>query len=95
MTATHDTAPDMWVSGLAVFLNHWFADYAQARAHLEAEGGYLLPYGSQCFIANTEAIRELGLDPDDPDWTRIGWDWVRPADQDAWQRLRAKRELAA
>lgn len=94
MTASSEAAPDMWVTGMAVFLNHWYSDYAQARAHRDAEGGYLLSYRSQYFIVGGEAIRELGLDPDDPDWSRIGWDWVRPADQSAWERLRAKREAA-
>jgi hypothetical protein len=41
------------------------------------------------------AIRELGLDPADPDWERIGWDWVRPRDADAWERLKLKREVAS
>jgi hypothetical protein len=95
MTASPEVAPDMWVSGMAVFLHHWYSDYAQARAHLEAQGGFLLPYRSYCFVACAEAIRELGLDPQDPDWARIGWDWLRPADRAAWERLRTKRELAA
>ena len=33
-----------------------------------------------------EGVRELGLDPDDSDWARIDWDWVRPADTEAWRR---------
>jgi len=37
----------------------------------------------------------MGLDPSDPDWERIGRDGARPADEQAYQRLRAKRELAA
>jgi hypothetical protein len=94
MTASPEVAPDMWVTGMAVFLNHWHSDYAQARAQLDAEGGFLLPYRAQYFIVGGEAIRELGLDPDDPDWSRIGWDWVRPADRSAWERLRAKRAAA-
>jgi carbonic anhydrase len=45
-------------------------------------------------LTAAEGVRELGLDPEDPDWARIGWDWVAPRDQEAWDRLRAKRELA-
>lgn len=41
-----------------------------------------------------EGVRELGLDPDDPDWVTIGWDWVRPADDEAWRRLK-ERQIAA
>jgi hypothetical protein len=75
MTSNPDTAPDMWVSSMAVFLNHWYSDYAEARAHREAEGGYLLLHRSQYFVTVAEAVRDLGLDPQDPDWARIGWDW--------------------
>ena len=84
----------MYLSRMDVFLNRWFTTYEEARASLESEGGYLLPYGSQFFVTVDGAIRELGLDPQDPDWARIGWDWVRPADLEAWERLKEKRELA-
>ena len=43
---------------------------------------------------HARAAREPGLDPLDPDWERIGWDWVRPLDTGAWQRLMTKREVA-
>jgi len=93
MSAMRSAGPIMWVPGMAVFLNHWFASYAEARAHLEAEGGFLLPYGTQFFVTCAEAIRERGLDPHDPDWERIGWDWVHPADMMAFQRLRSRLEM--
>lgn len=80
----------MYVEGMTRFLNRWFAHYEQARASLEKEGGYLFPYKSQFFITEREAIRELGLDPDDPDWELIGRDWVKPLDLPAYERLRKK-----
>jgi hypothetical protein len=86
--------PVMYVSRMDVFLNRWFTTYEEARASLDSEGGYLLPYANQFFVTVAGAIRELGLDPQDPDWARIGWDWVRPADIEAWERLKEKRELA-
>jgi hypothetical protein len=86
--------PIMYVSRMDVFLNRWFRTYEEARASLESEGGYLLPYANQFFVTVDGAIRELGLDPQDPDWARIGWDWVQPADLEAWERLKEKRELA-
>lgn len=61
---------------------------------LDAEGGYLLPQGEHVFITDTEGIREFGLDPHDPDWERIGYDWIRPADADAHSRLLAKWRAA-
>ena len=86
--------PTMYVARMDAFLNRWFTSYEEARASLEAGGGFLLPYRHQFFVAVAGAIRELGLDPEDPDWERIGWDWVRPMDEDAWQRLRIQREVS-
>lgn len=84
----------MYVPRMDAILSRWFTSYEEARASLQQEGGYLLPYKHHYFVTSSEAIRELGLDPADPDWARIGWDWVHPADPDAWHRLMAKRELA-
>jgi hypothetical protein len=81
----------MYVQQMDLFVNRWFAKYEQARSTLEHEGGFLFPYKSQFFITEREAIRELGLDPDDPDWKLIGYDWVKPHDPAAWERLKAKR----
>ncbi len=94
MTEPKDPGPKMYVTRMDAVLNRWFTNYEEARASLEAEGGYLLPFKSQFFVTQSEGIRELGLDPDDPDWERIGRDWVRPKDSDAWERLRDKREQA-
>jgi hypothetical protein len=87
--------PVMYVASMDAIVNRWFTNYEDARESLHAEGGYLFPYRNQYFVTLREGIRELGLDPDDPDWARIGWDWVRPKDEEAWERLRNKRELAA
>ena len=93
MTGSQE-GPNMYVTRMDAVLNRWFTTYEEARASLEAEGGYLLPYKGQYFVTLGEGIRELGLDPDDPNWARIGWDWVRPKDSDAWERLKEKREQA-
>ena len=95
MTAYRDEGPVMYVARMDAIVNRWFTTYEAARASLEAEGGYLFPYRGQFFVTLGEGVRELGLDPDDPDWARIGFDWVRPADEAAWARLKGKRELAA
>lgn len=87
--------PSMYVPRMAAILSQWFTTYEEARAALEATGGYLLPFRSQFFVTSREAIRELGLDPDDADWERIGWDWVQPRDPAAWERLYTKRGLVA
>jgi hypothetical protein len=76
-------------------LNHWFATYEDARAFLDgrspnAERLYLLAYKRHFFIVERYYIEALGLDPEDPDWRAIGWDWPRPRIAVARLRLYAK-----
>lgn len=75
------------------FLNRWFARYAEARASLEAEGGYLFPFRRQFFVCEGGFLEARGIDPEDPDWDAIGRDWIRPLDDPA--RLRLERRLVA
>ena len=77
--------------GMDAFLNRWFARYEDARESLEAEGGYLFPYRDQYFVCEAGALQLLGLDADDPDWVRVGRDCARPADREAFARLRRRR----
>jgi hypothetical protein len=90
--ATKTARPPMYAGEMDVFLNRWFVSYAEARASLEAEGGFLIPYRNQFFVCEESAIRVLGLDPEDTDWERIGHDWVTPRDRQAWRRLADRRE---
>ncbi len=94
MTGNHDEEPSMYVPRMDAILSRWFTTYEDARASLDSDGGYLFPYRRYYFVTTSEAIRELGLDPSDPDWARISWDWVRPSDPVAWERLKEKRTLA-
>lgn len=94
MTTSNAAEPTMWVPRMDAFLSRWFVSYEAARQALESEGGYLLPFKDQFFVTAAEAVRELGLDPADPDWELIGWDWACPADEQAWERLRLRREVA-
>lgn len=80
-------------------LNAWFADYAEARSHLEERRRagsrmYLLAYRRQFLVVDVQYIEGLGLDPDDPDWGAIDFDWARPRDRAAWTHLLAKRIVA-
>ncbi|MFO1078330.1 MAG: hypothetical protein U1E73_11470 [Planctomycetota bacterium] len=77
----------MYVPRMAPFLSRWFADYDEAKLSQREEGGYLLPWRNDFFVAVPEAVRELGLDPGDPDWARIGYDWAQPRDAEAHLRL--------
>ena len=94
-SAEAPTAPapgrEMYDRGLDLLLNRWFARYEDARKSLERYGGFLFPFDCHFFVCEAEGVRVLGLDPDDADWERIGRDWVRPLDREAWSRLRAER----
>ena len=70
--------------------NIWSAAYAEAAEIRAAHGGYLLAYKRQFLIVDRDYVDSMGLDPDDPDWNRIGRDWVRPKQADARARLYRK-----
>ena len=76
---------------LDVFLNRWFANYDEARASLEGEGGFLFPYQKHYFVCQPDVVSALGLDPADSDWEKIGRDCARPSDPAAFERLYQKR----
>ena len=69
------------------FVNHWFAQHGEAREAHALHGGYLLPYKRHFVVVTREYVVALGLDPDDPDWGRMGHDWARPLDPAARRRL--------
>ena len=90
---SNEDAGTLWYqTSLDVFLNRWFANYEDARASLERDGGYLLPYRRQFFVCEADVISVLGLDPNDPDWETIAHDAAQPSDESAYERLRQKRE---
>lgn len=72
------------------FINQWFANYDQAKAYQKAEGGFILPFKTQFFICGADYINNLGFDAEDHDWKLIGYDWAKPANKDAGQRLYKK-----
>jgi hypothetical protein len=67
--------------------NIWSAHYDEARTIRAEHGGYLLAYRRQFLIVERDYIDSLGLDPDDPDWSAIARDWVRPGNRAARSRL--------
>jgi hypothetical protein len=63
-------------------LNVWFANYDEARRQLDEvrAGGnerYLLSFRTQFFLVDRHFIQDLGCDPADQDWEKIGFDWPR------------------
>lgn len=85
---------EMYDPKMDVFLNRWFANYDDARASLEEQGGFLFPYKNQFFVCEAGAVKTLGLNPEEPDWELIGHDWAEPRDREAWRRLANKRKAA-
>lgn len=63
-----------WYQKSSPFLNHWFSTHAEAQAFRQANGGYLLTYKGQYFVASEDYIEFLGLDSHDPIWEAIGFD---------------------
>lgn len=70
-----------------VHWNIWSADYDEARAIRAECDGWLLAFRRDLLVVDEHYVRTLGLDPGDPDWHRIGHDWVRPGDLAARGRL--------
>jgi hypothetical protein len=70
--------------------NIWSASYDEARAIRAEHGGYLLAWKHQFLVVDRHYVETVGLDPDDPDWDRMGRDWVRPDDLAARRRLYEK-----
>ena len=79
----------------AVLLNHWFARYEEARQVLdENPTRYLFPYRHQYVLCEAGLLENLGVDAADPDWDRIGRDWVKPRDMEARSRLAVRLRRA-
>jgi DNA-binding phage protein len=95
-----DAAPSfdttrLFQRGSAGFLNLWFRSYEEARPLLAAEPRrYLFPHGRHFFLCEALFLENAGVDPSDPDWERIGRDWVRPSDTRAQARLAVRLRRA-
>jgi hypothetical protein len=78
-----------------VFLNRWYRSYHDAQTAHQAEPDLLLfPHGDQFVLCEPALIGWIGGDPRDPDWEKIGRDWVQPKDENAKQRLAARLHRA-
>lgn len=79
----------------AASLNLWFRRYEEARQVLTSEPKrYLFPYRHQFVVCESALLQDLDVDVSDPDWERIGRDWVRPLDARAHARLSARLRRA-
>lgn len=78
-----DFGTTLYRHGGSAHWNIWSASYDEAASIRKDHGGYLLPYKHQFFIVDQYFIETIGLNPDDPNWEKIGRDWVRPASLEA------------
>jgi hypothetical protein len=74
----------------AAHFNRWYKSYAEAAEMRKKCDGYLLGFRRQFVVVDRYYIEALGLDPDDPDWRAIGFDWPRTRSLAARSRLYAK-----
>jgi hypothetical protein len=72
----------------ATFLNLWYRTYAEAREVLTTDPKrYLFPHRHQFVVCEGQLLEDQGINTADPDWERIGRDWVKPLDAKAHARL--------
>jgi hypothetical protein len=71
-------------------INRWYARYEEAAEAREGCKGYLLAYRRQFLVVDRYYIESMKLDPGDPDWEAIGYDWARPKSVAARTRLYGK-----
>jgi hypothetical protein len=91
-----DAADVLWCPpGTSAYWHNWCKSHEEARAHLAANGGYLLTGHGKWFIAERGYIEALGLDADDPRWEAIGFDVAQPRDAKACEELVALRKARA
>ena len=79
----------------AAGLNVWFPTYTEAKEYLNSrginrKGLFLFPYKKTFFICQPGHLDGLGINSNDPDWEKIGFDWVKSLDLEAKNRLREK-----
>lgn len=69
------------------FVYSWFKNYDAAKAYQESNNGYLLRFWEDYIVCGAEYIRCIGMPIDSPDWDAIDYDWVKPKNREAFDRL--------
>jgi len=68
----------------------WFSDYEKATAYHQQHGGYLIKFWKDFVVCGDEYIASLSLAEYTEYWTKIGYDWVKPGNLQAWYFLNEK-----
>jgi hypothetical protein len=85
----------LFSAGSAAFLNLWHRDYGEARELLAGEPKrFLFPYREHFVLCEALFLEARGINANDPDWERIGRDWVNPRDARAQARLAVRLRRA-
>jgi len=85
---------DMLYRSNGVGLIHkWFKSDTEASKYHIKYGGYLLQFWADYVICGVEYIQLLGLHHYAEEWKAIGYNWIKPADQAAYQKLYQKAVL--
>lgn len=75
----------------AAFLNLWYRTYDEAKAALtEHPDRFLFPYQTQFVVCEGSMLEFLSIDTNDPDWNRIGHDWLSDDDSSAHNGLASR-----
>jgi hypothetical protein len=85
-----DYGTALYRRGCGAHFNIWSASYDEAAGIRAEHGGTLLPYKNQFIVVDDDYLREIGLDPGDPDLAAIERDWAKPKDHAARSRLYEK-----
>jgi hypothetical protein len=83
----------LYRSNGVAFIHSWFKDYQKAEAYHLKNGGYLLSIWKDFIVCGNEYIECLRLHHLPEDWKKIGYNWAKPKDKDAWFRLFEKASL--
>jgi hypothetical protein len=71
------------------YIHSWFTTYEQASLYYKQHGGYLLTFWNDYIVCGKEYIKCIGLDDYTDQWQKISYNWVHPADRNAWIFLSA------
>jgi hypothetical protein len=74
-------------SGVA-YVHQWFNNYQQAETYFKEHGGYLLMFWNDFVVCGKEYISSIGLGNYQEQWDKIGRNWAKPADNNAFQFLK-------
>lgn len=85
-----DETAEFCPAGSSAFWKVWYSNYEEARAHLNASGGFLLPYRKHFFLCEAVYVHFLGVPEGDADLAAVGVNWAEPKDVAAYRRVLEK-----